>query len=58
MHILAIKKCYVFDQPCLFIEGSIRMHGNKRMNYKVNIFKEKEKRNWIVPGREITTHFQ
>lgn len=33
----------MFDQPCLFIEGSIRMHGNKFMNYKVkHFYKEKE----------------
>lgn len=27
----------MFDQPCLFIEGSIKMNGNKRMNYKVKL---------------------
>lgn len=33
----------MFDQPCLFIEGSIRMHRNKFMNYKVkHFYKEKE----------------
>lgn len=34
----------MFDQPCLFIESSIRMHGNKFMNYiKVkHFYKEKE----------------
>lgn len=36
----------MFDKPCLFIEGSIRMHGNKFMNYKVKHF-YKEKRNVI-----------
>lgn len=33
----------MFDQFCLFIEGLIRMYGNKFMNYKVKYFyKEKE----------------
>lgn len=42
----------MFDQFCLFIEGLIRMYGNKFMNYKVKYF-YKEKRNVIQYFKKI-----